>query len=80
MITTKKFWIELKTAYGSEDVEKMFTMPKRCWKDEAIYKIKTKKDFIFDDAFWNVFHKYSFHICHISWKEHELRFIVKEEQ
>lgn len=73
----KKFWEELKKAYGDVSSELMFTTPEKCWEDEHIYAIKTKEDFIFDDTFWDVFHKYPFHICHISWKQHELRFRVE---
>lgn len=45
---------------------------------DPIYGIKTLPGFIFDDAFWDVFHSYPFHICHICWlddeKVYEIRF------
>lgn len=59
------FWEELEKAYGGIDINEIFTFPTRCWERESIYGIQTKEDYIFDDAFWNIFHKYPFHICHI---------------
>ncbi len=33
---------------------------------EPIYGISTRPGFIFDDIFWDVFHSFSFHICHVT--------------
>ena len=74
-----KFWKELSKAYGDESINQFFTKPKLCWKGQRIYAIQTKEDYIFDDPFWEVFHKYPFHICHISYKNCELRFHIKKE-
>lgn len=90
MPTIEAFWEELKDAYGGEDIHKMFTIPEKCYrgsvlglplvsKDEHIYRIETKEDYIFDDAFWDVFHEYPFHVCHISWRKHELCFKIITE-
>lgn len=75
-----KFWEELLKAYGDIDTNDIFTKPELCWEGEKIYAIQTKEDYIFDDAFWDVFHKYPFHICHVSYKEHELRFKIRDLQ
>ena len=48
---------------------------------DHIYGIKTKKDYIFDDAFWEIFESYPFYICHVAWlpaeEVYELRFGLK---
>lgn len=74
-----KFWEELPTVYGDEDINQYFTKPELCANEKIIHAIRTKEDYIFDDYFWDIFHKYPFHICHISWEQRELRFAVKEE-
>jgi len=30
-----------------------------------IFRITTKEDYIFGDSFWDIFHQYPFHICHV---------------
>lgn len=75
----KDFWKELKRKN-----KKFFTKPDLCWKDEAIYKIQTKEDYTFEDSFWDIFHKYPFHICHINYgckgndNKYEIRFRVEK--
>jgi hypothetical protein len=58
----KQFWKDL----VSGEHDRYFTKPKLCHKHEKIYKIQTKEDYIFADNFWDIFHKYPFHICHIT--------------
>lgn len=44
------------------------------------WKIETELGYIFDDPFWDVFHKYDFHVCHVvqlSSGEYDLRFRLK---
>lgn len=35
--------------------------------EEPIYMVRTQPGFIFDDAFWEVFHTFPFKICHIAY-------------
>ena len=80
MNEVSKFWNELK----KEGQNKFFTKPILCRKSDIVYKIQTKDDFIFEDSFWDVFHKYSFHICHINYgcygSIYEMRFRIEHRK
>ena len=51
---------------------------------DPIYAIRTQPGYIFDDTFWDVFHTYPFHICHVAWlageKVFEIRFRIDEAE
>ena len=34
---------------------------------ETIWKITAKEGYLFDDAFWQVFERFPFRICHVSY-------------
>ena len=63
--TIKQFWKEIKITTDNKG-NPFFTKPEVCDEEEYIYKIQTREDYIFDDTFWDVFHEYPFHICHIT--------------
>jgi hypothetical protein len=42
-----------------------------------IFSIKTLPGYIFDDTFWDVFHAYPLHICHIAWLAEEAAFEIR---
>lgn len=74
----------------SEDLFAAFPEATRCYGKPyiaypyPIFGIKTQPGgYIFDDAFWDVFHAYPFHICHIAWlteeEVYEVRFKVSDK-
>ena len=46
--------------------QEWFTMPQKVY-DDPIYMMRTQPGYIFDDAFWAVFHGFSFKICHVAY-------------
>lgn len=56
-----KFWEALCDAKLGE----YFNEPYLAFPD-PIYGISTRPGFIFDDAFWDIFHSFQFHICHVT--------------
>ena len=65
MNNINNFWKEIKIRTDNRN-NPFFTKPEVCYKEQHIYKIQTREDYIFDDDFWDIFHKYPFHICHIT--------------
>jgi len=73
----------------SEDLFALFPEATQCYgrpfiaHPDPIYGIKTLRGYIFDDAFWDVFHSYPFRICHIAWladeEVYEIRFKTVDE-
>ena len=56
---------ELWAALLDAEIDEYFQKPYLAF-DDSIYGISTKPGFIFDDAFWDVFHSLPFHICHVT--------------
>jgi len=72
-----EFWRDLRDS-GIGMSATFFIEPYLAYAD-PIFGITTKGDYIFDDSFWNVFHQYPFHICHILRLEtdlYDLRFKI----
>lgn len=42
------------------------------WED-PIYVMRTRPGYVFDDPFWDVFHSFGFHVCHVSYYGPERR-------
>ena len=56
----QRFWDAL------EHQQEWFTKPQKV--DEAlVYKMQTHPGFLFDDTFWEVFHRFLFKICHVAY-------------
>lgn len=62
MIEMDDFWRALCKA----KLDPYFTRPYIAFPEAPIYGISTRPGFIFDDAFWDVFHSFPFHICHVT--------------
>lgn len=54
-----KFWAEL------GDQQAFYTEPEMVYSD-PIFRMKTRDTFMFDDSFWEVFQRYPFAICHVT--------------
>ena len=57
----QRFWRAL------EHQQEWFTMPQKVDDDGPVYMMRTAAGFIFDDAFWEVFHTFPFKICHVAY-------------
>jgi hypothetical protein len=55
-----KFW----NALGSQ--QDYFESPDVPFSD-PIFRIRTRPGFIFDDSFWDVWHSFPFHVCHVAY-------------
>lgn len=62
----KQFTNELEEMQQKAGGYRFFTEPEQVFPNENVYKVLTKKDYIFDDAFWEIFDKYPFCICHVA--------------
>jgi hypothetical protein len=56
---------ELWAALCHAKLDRYYTPPYLAY-NNPIYGITTRPGFIFDDDFWDVFHSFSFHICHVT--------------
>lgn len=59
VMVVARFWQEL----GEQQAH--YSEPEMVYPD-PIFRIKTKETFMFDDYFWQVFQKYPFGICHVT--------------
>ena len=43
------------------------------WEDPPIAIVRTKPGYLFDDAFWDIFHHHQLHVCHVAYYGPERR-------